>query len=172
MTYGDKPFGLRDIKLTNITGTVQVDLPVAMQLTITPILLNGKLRGDDRVKALVALVDGAEWAFQNGGINLAALAVIVGQAATTTGSSPNEKTTLNLGAGDAMPYFKIYGKAVGDGIDDIHVKLFKCKCLSLNGQFQDGQFWITNCSGEAIDDDSNGVVEFVQNETATTLPTS
>ena len=170
--YGDKPFGLRDIKVTNITGTVQADLPAAQQLSITPVMVNGELRGDDRLKAIVAIVDALEWALQNGGISLQALAIMTGQAATTTGSSPNEKTTLNLSAGDSMPYFKLYGKAIGDEGDDIHVKIYKAKCTSLSGQFQDGQFWITSCSGKAVDDDVNGVVDFVQNETETTLPTS
>jgi hypothetical protein len=172
MTYGDKPFGLRDVKVTNIAGTVQADLPAAQTLTVRPRLTTGELIGDDALKAVVSMVQAAEWTLSAGGISLAALAIITGQATSVSGSTPTEKTTLNLGAGDSLPYFKIYGKSMGDGSDDVHVKFYKCKCTSLEGQFQNGQFWITQCSGVAMDDDSNGVIDIIQNETATALPAS
>lgn len=172
-TYGNKPFGLRDVKITNIAGTTQVDLPAAQELTITPRLLTGELKGDDSIRAVVAFIEAADWSLSAGGISLDALAIITGQAVSVSGTSPTEKTTLNLAAGDAMPYFKIYGKSMGDGSDDVHVKLYKCKVTgNIEGTFSNGQFYITKLSGVAIDDGSNGVMDIVQNETATTLPTT
>ncbi len=172
-TYGNKPFGLRDVKITNIAGTTQVDLPAAQELTVTPRLVGGELKGDDSLKAVVAFVEAAEWNLAAGGISLDALAVITGQAVSVSGSTPSEKTTLNLAAGDAMPYFKIYGKSMGDGADDVHVKLFKCKVTgNIEGAFAGGSFYITKLNGVAVDDGSNGVMDIIQNETATTLPTT
>lgn len=172
MSYGDKPFGLRDIKITNIAGTTQVDLPAALQMDIRPRLNSAEFRGDDRVQAIVSIAEALEFSLQAGGISLAALAIMVGKAVTTTGTTPNEVSKLKLSGGDSMPYFKIYGKSVGDGTDDVHVKLFKAKLTSLEGTFQDSQFFMTNAQGVAIDDGTNGILEVVQNETAANLPTT
>jgi hypothetical protein len=172
MSYGDKPFGLSDIKVTNSAGSQQADLAAAQTLSIKPRLMSAELRGDDRIKAVASIVEALEWQLGAGGISLSAYAIMTGQGTTVTGTSPTEKTTFNLAAGDSMPYFKIYGKSLGDNGDDVHVKLYKCKITSLSGSFADGQYWITDCSGIAVDDDSNGIIDVVQNETATTLPTT
>jgi len=71
-----------------------------------------------------------------------------------------------------MPYFKIYGQSLGDGIDDIHVKLYKCKITEFDGEWSDGNFFVTKCKGKAVDDGTNGIWQVVQNETSATLPTS
>ena len=171
-SYGNKPYGLRDIKITNIAGSVQADLPVSQQLQIRMRVRSGELYGDDSLAAMASNVDAIEWTIGAGGIDLDALAIMTGQSVVTAGSSPNETSTLTLSAGDNLPYFKIYGKSVGDSGDDIHVKLFKCKISTLEGTFQDNQFFVTNCSGVAIDDLTNGVIDIVQNETEAVLPAS
>ncbi len=170
--YGDKPYGLSDIKLTNSAGTVQADLPVAQTLTFKPRIKSGELEGDDGIAAIVARIQAGEWSFDSGGISLAAYAIITGKATSVSGTTPNESTTISLDAGDNLPYFKIYGKSLGDGADDIHVKLYKCKCTALEGGFGNGQFYITKCAGVAVKDGSNGVMDIVQHETATLLPTT
>ncbi len=172
MTYGDKPFGLRDVKLTNIGGTSQVDLPASMKLSFSERISSSELRGDDVTKAVVAFADAVEWELEAGGISLEAYALMTGRTVTTAGVSPNETKTMPGSAGDAFPYFKIYGKSLGEGNDDIHCKLFKCKVTELEGEFGDGEFFVTKCSGIAVDDGTNGIFEFVQNETATALPSS
>ena len=136
-------------------------------------LTTGTLRGDDIIQSVVSISDGLEWELEAGGIDLDAYALMTGRTATEAGTTPNQTNTLTGSGGDVMPYFKIYGKSVGDGADDIHVKLFKCKLTSpIEGQFADGQFFVTKASGIALDDGSNGIYDLVQNETATTLPTS
>lgn len=172
-SYGNKLFGLRDVKVTNITGTTQKDLPVSRTLGLRVRLKGGELSGDDALKAVVSFVEAVEWELEAGGIDLDALAIMVGNATVVAGTTPSETTTLSFDAGDDMPYFKLYGKSLGDGSDDVHVKLFKCKCTGqIEGSFQDGQFYITRCSGIAIDDGTNGIMDIVQNETAATLPTT
>lgn len=79
--------------------------------------------------------------------------------------------TFALDSGDPMPYFKIYGKAIGEDSEDIHAKLFKCKCNTMEGNFQGENFIVSKCSGVAISDGTN-VIEWVQNETATDLPST
>ena len=129
MAYGDMPFGLRDIKLVSSTGT-QVDLPGAQTLKVTPRLTSGELTGDDSLIAVAAYVQAAEWEFEAGGITLAAYAVLTGKTVVVSGTTPNAYSTMNMAAGDRMPYIKIYGKALGVGIDDIHCKLYKAKVMN------------------------------------------
>ena len=171
MAYGDRPFGLRDVKVTNIGGTVQADLPAAQQMTFKPRFISGELRGNDALQSVVAFVEAYEFDLAAGGIDLDALAVITGETIVVAGTTPAETSTITVSAGDSMPYFKIYGKSLGENVtDDIHVKLFKCKITAMEGMFQDAQFYITSCSGIAIDDGTNGIIDIVQNETAADLP--
>lgn len=167
-----RSFGLRDLKLTPLPTGTQVDLPVAMTLSFKEALVSGEMHGDDSVQAIVAITDKVEWELEAGGISLEAIKVMTGRASTLASTTPNQTNTVLARAGDVMPYFKIYGKSVGDGIDDIHVKLYKCKLTDgLEGEWKDGEFYVQKCSGIAIDDGSK-LYEIVQNETATTLAAS
>jgi hypothetical protein len=172
MAYGETPFGLADVKLTTIDGATQVDLPNGRVMTFKESITSNTLRGDDRIVSIVAIADGLEWSLEAGGISLAAWALMTGRTAVVAGSSPNETTTITGSAGEDYPYFKIYGKSVSDdAASDIHVKVFKAKLNApLEGTFGDGEFFVTACSGVAIDDGSNGIYEIVQNETAAALP--
>lgn len=172
MAYGDKPFGLRDVKITNIGGTSQEDLPAARTMSFTERIKSNELSGDDKVLAVVAFSDAVEWQLEGGGISLAAYAIMTGRTVTTAGTTPNQTDTLTGSAQEQFPYFKIYGRSLGDGSDDIHVKVWKAKLTNIQGQFGDGEFFVTQASGVAIDDGTNGIFDIVQNETAATLPTS
>lgn len=170
MAYGEFPFGINDIKVTDISGTTQVDLPNAQRITFNPVLITGQLRGDDKRVASVARLEALDWEMDAGGISLEALAIITGKPVVTGGTTPNETKTVTLEGGDNLPWFKIYGKSLGDGADDVHVLIYKAKCLQFSGVFQDAQFWVTAMTGEAIDDETNGIFDIVQNETAAALP--
>ena len=171
-TYGHKPFGIRDIKITDITGSTQADLPSGRTLSFTERIRSGELTGDDSLTAVVAQADGIEFTLEAGGIDLDAYALMTGRSVTTTGTSPSRTSTLTGDGGDVFPYVKIYGQSINDdATSDIHVKIYKGKITSLEGRFQEGEFFVTSCNGIGIDDGSNGVYDFVQNETSTALPT-
>jgi hypothetical protein len=166
-----KPFGLRDLKITNLAGTTQVDLPNAQTLTFTERLTQGEMRGDDATQAVVAFTDALEWELEAGGISLEAYALMTGRTIALTGTTPNQVNTLLAQAGDVYPYFKIYGKSQGDGADDIHVKINKAKLTGgIEGEFADGEFFVTKCSGIAVDPGAGALYEVIQNETADDLP--
>lgn len=168
-----RAFGLRDLKVAKLPGGAVVDLPNALTLTFKERLTSGELRGDDATQAVVAITDAAEWEIEAGAISLEAWAAITGRTITLTGTTPNQINTYGAAAGDVYPYFKIYGKSVGDGADDVHVKIWKAKATEgIEGEFKDGEFWMTKCAGIAVDDGTNGIYDVVQNETATTLPAS
>ena len=172
--YGDRPFGIRDIKLTKIDGSTQVDLPNGQTLSFKERFTTGELRGDDATQSAVSITDAVEWSLEAGGISLEAYALMTGRSVVTAGTTPNRTTTLSGNAGDNFPYFKVYGKSVGDNAtDDIHVKLNKCKLTSApEGDFKDGEFFMTKCSGIALDPGAGAIFDIVQNETAANLASS
>ena len=171
--YGDKPFGIRDIKLTPISGGTQVDLPNERTLSFSERLVSGELRGAGKTVAVVSEVDAVEFSLEAGGISLEAYALMSGRTAVESGTTPNKTNTLNGDGAERYPYFKVYGKSLGDGDDDIHVKLYKCKLTGgIEGSLADGEFWVTACSGICIDNGTNGIWDIVQHETAANLPAS
>ena len=171
VTYGDKPFGLSDIKIVN--GAVLTSLPASLELELKPIVDTGQLKGSDSLKGVVTRIIGLEVTFKNGGIGLDALANMTGITVTTAGTTPNQISTWKPNAATNMPYIKIYGKVLGEGIDDIHCLIYKCKLTEFpGGKFANGEFFMTEAKAVAIDDGTNGVFKFVANETAATLPAS
>jgi hypothetical protein len=171
MPYGDKPFGLREIKL--VKGATVVSLDAAIELKFKENMVGGRLRGNDSIKASVAFGDSVEWELSAGGIPLDGYAVMTGRTMTTTGTTPNRVTTGTFKAGDVMPYFKIYGKAMGPSGDDTHVKMVNCKLDAdgLEGSFKDGEFVVTKCKGISLDlGDGSGYLQVVENETTAALP--
>lgn len=176
MAYGQKPFGLNQVVLTNMAGDVIVPLPMPRVMQFTERLTTGELRGGDRTQAVVSLLDALEWSLEAGGIALEAWALMSGRTATESGSTPNRTNTFTAKTGDRYPYFQVYGKMVGDeGADDLHVHIFKAKLTSpLQGQFQDAEFFVTQCSGLALGDADNDdeVYELILHETAAALPSA
>ena len=171
LTADAKPFGLRDVKLTKIDGTGQIDLPSAQTLRFSERIRGGELSGDDKTVAVVAFSDAVEWTLESGGIPLEAYALMTGRTVVAGGTGTAETNTLTGTAQQTFPYFKIYGTVLGDGIDNLHCLIYKAKLTgSIEGTFGDGEFFVTSCSGVAIDDGTTGTFRFVQNETAAVVP--
>jgi hypothetical protein len=170
--YGDRPFGIREVILTTIDGATQVTLPVAMKLAFKERLVTAELHGDDSLQSVQSNTDAVEWELEAGGIPLEAYGLMTNRTVVESGGpSPELVNTRTARAGDVMPYFNVYGKAI-DGTGDIHVLIPKCKLNApIEGEFADGAFYVTKCSGLAIDDGTS-LYQMVQNETADTLPSS
>lgn len=170
LTGAIRSFGVRDVKLTPLPSGSQVDLPNAQRFSYKEVLTSGVLRGDDATVAVAAATDMVEFELEAGGVSLEALKVMTGRTITLTGTTPNQKNVVLTRAGDVMPYFKLYMQAKGDGIDDIHVLVYKCKLMEgLEGEWKDGEFFIQKLSGVAVDDGSK-LMEIVQNETSAAVP--
>jgi hypothetical protein len=174
MAFGDtgvKAFGLREIKV--VVGATLVTLNAAQTMTFKERVKSGELSGNDKTLAVVAFSDALEWELEEGGISMQAYGLLTGRTPALTGTGTAEVLTMNADAATAFPYFKIYGKSLGDTTDDVHVKVYKAKITGgIEGQFADGEFFVSKCSGVAIDDGTNGIYDIIHNETATTLPTS
>ncbi len=170
LTSNVKPFGLRQITLVPLPTGTAVVLPAAQTLSFKESLISGELRGDDAVQAIAAITDKIEWSLEAGGISFDAIKVLTGRTIAATGTTPSQKNTITIAAGDTYPYFKIYGKIINDDGSDVHCLIYKAKLTDgLEGEWKDGEFFIQSASGIAI---SNGtkIAELVHNETATTVP--
>lgn len=165
------PYGLRDIKITPIQANgdlgTPVDLPVAQTLSFSEAEEFQELRGDDRVVAVHGQGPMVEWELEAGGISLEAWKVLTGGTLTETGTTPNEVKSLTKKVTDARPYFRIEGQAINDVYGDTHVVIHKCKVTeNLEGEFADGEFFVTSCSGQGIGNEDNDLYTFTWNETA------
>lgn len=170
MAYGDKPYGLSDVKVTSTTGTQQ-DFPIAQNLKFGIRVKSGELSGDDQLVAVAANVEAVEWELGAGGISLAAYGIMMGLTPTTSDTTPSAYYTLAVPSASRLPYFKIYGKSLGDSTDDIHVKIPKAKVTdTIEGELKGGEFLVTKAQGIGVADANGHCLLVVQNETAQTLP--
>lgn len=173
VTYGNVIYGLRDLKVTELDGSPQEDLGAAMTLTVQPQFSGGNLEGDDAIKAVVSFITHAEGDLSAGEVSSAALAIMTGVAIVTTSTSPTEVSTMQIDEGDNMPYFKVYGQSLDEGIGDLQILLAKVKLTSFEAMnLENGSFRVSNATVVAVDDGSNGVIQFVQHETAVAVPSS
>lgn len=167
--YGDKPFGLRQLKITSADGSGAVTLPYGLMLHVTPRIEVAEFYAEGVMVGASAVAAAADWEIEAGGISLEALAKLTGLTASQVGSTPNRTLTLTAGAGSEFPYVRIYGRAVGEGNDDIYCRLYRAKLSSIDGSFRRGEFWITSCAGVAVNSSAGLLYEFVQRETGAAI---
>jgi hypothetical protein len=165
----DKPFGLKEIKLVSIDGITAISLPAALELEWEETVVSGEFFGNDDLQGLVTQPLGVKGKFKTGGIPLSAYALMTGHTYEVTSSTPNQIATLE-GDSPTFPYFKIYGKSLGDEGDDIHVKIFKAKLTSSpKGGFKRGEFFMLEAEFQGVKTGGKAY-DVVANETASALP--
>lgn len=168
------PYGIRDIKITpmNTDGTygTSVDLPVGQTLSFKEAEDYEELRGDDHLVAIHGKGPQVEWDLESGGISLDAWQVFTGGTITESGSTPSQVKSFTKLSTDARQYFKIEGQSISDEGGDVHVVIYKAKCDgTLEGEFADGGFFVTKCSGKGLADSSDNLYTITWNETATAI---
>jgi len=168
------PYGIRDVKVTPINSNgslgTSVDLPAAQTLSFSEAEEFETLRGDDRDVAIHGKGPKVNWDLEAGGISLEAWEVMTGGTLSNTGATPNQTKSLKKLVTQSRPYFQIQGQSINDVDGDTHVLIYKAKITdSLEGDFADGGFFITSCSGEGIGNDSDELYEITWNETAAAL---
>lgn len=167
--FGEQPFGLRQVVLTDDAGANAVTLTRSLMLHVTPRVEAVEFEAEGVLVGVSAAVVAADWELEAGGISLEAWARLTGLSVVQAGSTPNRTWTMAGAAAAAFPYVRVYGRAVGDGgSDDVYCRLYRCKLTSIEGTFRRGEFFISSCAGVAVKH-SSGVFEFVQRETAATL---
>ena len=165
------PFGLREIWVYPIdnTGAVGtgVALPNAMTLTFSEAETFAQLKASDRVIAEHGDGPLVDWKFEAGGLPLSVLSIITGGALISSGTTPAQVNTFTKLNTDARPYFQIQGRAISDSGGDVVCALFRCKAdASIEGEFQQGAFFLSNLTGKAFGDPTTGkLYVFKQSET-------
>lgn len=171
------PYGLRDVKITPYTdaaattlGTA-IDLPVSRTLSFSEAEEFTELRGDDKVVTTRGQGAQVDWELEAGGISLEAWKAMGGGLVATSGVTPAQQKKLTKKVTDARPFFKVEGQVISDSGGDVHAVLPKCRATgNLEGEFSDGEFFLTSGSGVAIGSTLTGaedvLYELIQNETA------
>lgn len=169
------PFGIREVELTPIlpdgTEGTAVKLPNAQTLSFEEAEEFTELRGDDKLVAVRGSGASVNWSLAAGGISLDAYKVLVGGTVAEEGTTPDATKTLTKKSTDTRPYFKARGRAISDSGGDVQCVLMKCRVTgNLSGEFADGEFFISECDGQALGQEADDVVyEFTQSETAAPL---
>ena len=174
------PYGIRDAKLTPYTdaqGTVldteSVDLPNMQTLSFSESEEFQELRGDDKLITTRGQGAQVDWSLQAGGISIKAWAIMSGGSVIESGLTPNRKIILRKKATDARPFFRIDGRIVSDSGGDIHVRIYRCRCNdTIEGDFADGEFFVTNASGVGLpllDDTNDYLYDIIRHESPQVL---
>jgi len=177
------PYGLRDIKLTpyadagGITlGSTVIDFPNSRTLSFSETEEFEELRGDDRVVTTRGRGAVVEWELEAGGLSLDAWKAMSGGTITDSGTTPNKKRVYRKLGRQNRPWFLVEGQIISDSGGDVHGILYRCRATdSLEGEFSDGEFFLTSGSGQALpllDDTMDVLYDIVQNETAVPIGTT
>lgn len=168
------PYGLRDVRLTplNSDGSLgtSVDLPAAQTLSFSETEEFEELRGDDRLVAVHGHGPIVEWDLEAGGISLEAWKVLTGGTLTDAGATPSQTKSFSKKVTDGRPYFRIEGRSVNDVDGDTHCIIYRAKVTDkLEGEFADGSFFITKCSGQGLGNTNDDLYLITWNQTAVNL---
>lgn len=175
------PYGMRDVKLTayadaggSVLGTVSVDLPNMQTFSFSESEDFQELRGDDKTIAIRGKGSLVDWELDAGGISMAAWEVLTGGTVIHSGVTPNQQWILRKKSSDARKYFRAEGQVISDSGGDLHAVVYRCRSNdTIEGEFTDGDFFITKASGQGLpllDADFDLLYDIVQNETAVPIP--
>lgn len=174
MAFGDKPFGLKELKVAplNADGTygTAVALPEGRKLVMAAKTVTSKLPGYLGATAAVAtVVQDVEVTIDGGTVPKEFLAAVLGLSVTTGGVTPNQTKALDLEVKKPLPYFGVIGVAVDDDGGDTHFGLPKVKLTELpewTAQNEDNLFVMSSMKGLAIADEAGKAIYLLSHETA------
>jgi hypothetical protein len=167
------PFGLRQLKIKSRSSATSAILDAAQTLKFTERVVSNELKGNDRVVVSSSFVEAVEFEMGAGGLPLEAYAIMSGRTLAGAGSGTTETTTMSIKAGDSFPWFTLYGKSMGDGADDVHVKLYKCKLTGgIDGEYKGNDFFVSKLKGIAVEDDATVTQTLTDIDVASNIATA
>ena len=116
-----RPFGLRDVRITDLDGANPVDLPAATMLRFSERISSEDFMAEGVQVGAASFTERVDWDIEAGGIDIAVFVKLTGHTGVGQGTTPARIVTMTAMAGDEFPYVRIYGQAVGDAGDDIQV---------------------------------------------------
>ncbi|ABD58440.1 major tail protein [Mycobacterium phage PLot] len=174
------PYGLRDVKITpyadeggTVLGDTSYDLPNAQTFSFNETEEFTELRGDDRLVATHGNGAQVDWSLEAGGISLVIWSILTGGQLIQSGLTPNRKEIMRKRGTDVRPYFRVDGQVMSESGGDIVARVYRCRCNdNIGGDFGDGTFHITSCSGVGLPllDEANDLLyDIIRNESKTSL---
>lgn len=91
---------------------------------------NQTMRGDARITAIASGAESAECQFRFGSFNMQVMQIILGSVYSYSGTTPNRKTQMDVGAGQTFPYFGIVGRSPS-GLGNAGATLIFLPCCKL-----------------------------------------
>ena len=151
MAYGEKSFGLREVRITPYNSAAVLGTPVALPIaqTLSFRLLNDQkeLKGDDQLQEIALYNRRVEASLEKGGISLEAAAIMTGGTVTTSSTTPTEKKELAVTGTNYSQYFRIEGRTVNaDGTSGSYAEITYCKAVQFEGEMKGEEFFVTKCS--------------------------
>lgn len=177
------PYGMRDVKITEyadaggtVLGTTSLDLANMQTFSWSESEEFQELRGDDRVVTIRGQGSQVDGSVEAGGISLPVWAIFTGGTIIEEGLTPNRRVILRKLSTDARKFFRAHGQAISDSGGDVQAVIYRCRCNdTIEGEFADGEFFITSASFlgmPLLDEGFPLLYDFIQNETATAITTT
>lgn len=165
---GAPQFGLSDCKVAvwNSAGSygTLVDIMSVQMAGFTLQQISAVLTGDDQETATDSRAIGGQLQWRFGGINLDALAVILGKAIGTISSVEQ----IGIQGGHRMPYFGLIAKALAsEGGGDTWLYVPKAKLMGdfQVAMFEYGNFAIPEVTVKSVADASYGIFNLITHPT-------
>jgi len=148
-----------------ITGLVKV--------SIKPEMATAELEGDGTLLDVWSKMKSAEIEIESAYLSMDVLAILAGVEVTTTGATPNQVSSYEVGKDSRPKWFKIEGRWVyaGLGLGSVNFTLHKCKATD-PGTLEPGasEFGGMKVTAKAVPTESTGkIYKLDANETAAAL---
>jgi len=169
--YGELPYGLREVRLIPYAANGILDyanavkLPAARVFEFSDSVDIEKLEGDDTVIAIAEKDVKIEWTLEGGGVSFDVYSVLSGITVNEEGVTPNRIKEITRTVDTRRGYFMVEGRAISDSGGDFEMRIFKAKAGPIEGNLKGGEFYITECNGEAIADASGQLWQMKAKET-------
>lgn len=161
-------FGLKQVVIRDIAGTIAVALPASMVFRFQEVYEHAEFLAEGQRVAARSMLVGLEWEIEAGGISLDAWALLTGRTKTTQSHPPAQGGTsyyLMAARAAEVPYVRFYGRSIGDdATGDVHARIYRAKVTGMEGTFREGEFWVSACRGVALFDGSGALYDFVEHQ--------
>jgi len=170
--------GNEDAKVQIAGGSEWLDILGIRDIKVDYDVATAERKGDEKTIAFSSNIMAADVTLDDVAFaDLSTLAALLGQSISTSGTTPDQISSLKITAGE-LPYFKLECKSksvemkgTGDAVNDVHLVIYKLKISDISKQVKMGDYWSVSLKCKAIPDpdNNNAIAEIKAYETATNI---
>lgn len=178
-----KVMDLTDVTITEMTADAgasptygtPIPIPGIVKVGIKPEMASAELEGEGSILDVFSKMKSAEVEIEAAYLNMDAMAVITGATITTSGTTPNQTTTMEITKSTRPKWFRVEGRWMypGLGLGSVNFILWKCKATdpgAIEVNDANGDFGSMKVAAKAVPTESTGkIYKVVANETAAAL---